>query len=128
MRLFGILPHDRVRRDTCLLLGAQTFYKLSGVVVPVVLSRCLSAEDIGAYFFVISFASVFAFLADLNLNPVMMRRVAAQPENAPAHLAHLLGFRLAASPVYLLCATVAALALTKGIWFLIVVAALFTLL
>lgn len=128
MRLSGILPRDRIRRDTCLLLGAQAFYKFSGVVLPIVLSRCLSAEDIGVYFFVISFAAILAILADLNLNPVMMRRVAAQPENAPVHLAHLLGFRLAAGPVYLLCVTMAALAMTRGLWPLVAVAALFTLL
>lgn len=122
------LHHGRLRRDTFLLLAVQTFYKLSGVVLLVVLSRCLSPGDIGVYFFALSFAESFIVLASFRLNPVLMRRVAADPAQASAHLSPLLGFRLLSGPLYLLCVTVAAVALTGAIWRVIAVVALFTLL
>ncbi len=122
------LWHDRRQRDTFLLLAKHTFDKVSGVVLLVVLSRFLSAGDIGVYFFAVSFAESFIVLASFGLNIVMMRRVAADPTQASAHLSPLLGFRLLSSPLYLLCVTVAAIALTDGIWRVIVVVALFTLL
>lgn len=122
------LWRGRLRRDTLLQLVAQAFYRLSGFVLLMVLSRCLPARDIGAYFFAVAFAESFTVLANFSLNSVMMRRVAANPAQASAHLAPLLGFRLASSPVYLLCVSVAAVAFTSASWPVIVVAALFTLL
>jgi len=119
---------SRVHRDTFLLLVTRTFYKVSGFVVLIVLSRFLSAGDIGVYFFAVSFAESFIVLASFNINIVMMRRVAADPTQASAHLSPLLGFRLLSSPLYLLCVTITAVAFTDGIWRVIVVVALFTLL
>ena len=42
----------------------------------VVISRFLSAGDIGVYFFAVYFADSFIILASFSLNIVMMRRVA----------------------------------------------------
>jgi PST family polysaccharide transporter len=117
-----------MRRDTLLLLGLQTFYKLSGVVLLMVLSRCLPSEDIGVYFFALSFAESFTILASLRLGPVLMRRVAAAPEQAAAQLSSLLGFRLVTSPLYLLGVSVAAIVFAGEIWRVIAVVAAFTLL
>jgi O-antigen/teichoic acid export membrane protein len=122
------LRHSRLWHDACLLLAVQTFYKLSGVILLVVLSRRLPAGDIGVYFFALSFAESFIVLASFQLNPVLMRRVAADPAQALAHLSPLLGFRLVSSPLYLLCVTVAAVALTGATWWVILVVALFALL
>ncbi len=124
----GFLRRSPVRRDAFLLLALQTFYKLSGIVLLMVLSRHLAAGEIGVYFFALSFAESFLVLASFQLNPVMMRRVAADMAQASAHLAPLLGFRLFGGPVYLLCVSVVAVALAEGIWRVIMVVALFTLL
>src|SRR5262245_54996266 len=67
-------------------------------------------------------------LASFRLNPVLMRRVVADPAHASAHLSPMVGFRLVSSPLYLLCATIAAVALTGTIWRVVVVVALFALL
>ncbi len=105
MRALWFLWHSRLRRDTFLLLALQTFYKLSGVVLLVVLSRRLSTGDIGIYFFALSFAEAFIVRANFQLNPVMMRRVAADLNQASAHLGPVLGYRLFGGPVYLSCAS-----------------------
>jgi O-antigen/teichoic acid export membrane protein len=128
MRSWRFLRHNRLGHDAFLLLVVQIVYKLSGVILLVVLSRSLSAADIGVYFFALSFTESFMVLASFHLNPVLMRRVAADPAQASAHLAPLVGFRLVSSPLYLLCATVAAVALTGAIWRVVVVVALFALL
>ena len=70
----------------------------------------------------------FMVLASFHLNPALMRRVAADPAQASAHLSPLLGFRLVSSPFYFLCVTVTAVALTGPVWRVVVVVALFALL
>jgi O-antigen/teichoic acid export membrane protein len=122
------VPHRHVQRDTLLLLVLQTFYRLSGVVLLAVLSRCLPANEIGKYFFALSFAESFTLLASFCLGPVLMRRVAADPEQATTYFAPMLGLRLASSPLYLCCVSVTALAFTGAIWWVVVIVALFTLL
>jgi O-antigen/teichoic acid export membrane protein len=128
MRSWRFLRHHRFGHDASLLLFVQIVYKLSGVVLLVVLSRRLSAGDIGVYFFALSFTESFMLLASFHLNPVLMRRVAADPAHASAQLAPLLGFRLVSSPLYLLCVIVAAVALTGSAWRVMTMVALFTLL
>jgi O-antigen/teichoic acid export membrane protein len=128
MSSWRFLRHNRLGHDALLLLTVQIVYKLSGVILLVVLSRSLSAADIGVYFFALSFTESFMVLASFHLNPVLMRRVAADPAQASAHLSPMVGFRLASSPLYLLCTTVAAMALTGSIWRVVVVVALFALL
>lgn len=127
MKPMRLLWHSRLRRDTFLLLALQTFYKLSGIMFVMVLSRRLSTGDIGVYFFAVSFAEAFAFLAGFQLNPVMMRKVAADMARASSHLAPVLGFRFFGALVYLLCVFTAAVTFAGGIWRIIMVVAIFTL-
>lgn len=103
-------------------------YRLSGAVIVVVLSRSLPAEDIGRYYFALSFAEVFIVLASFRLNPVLMRRVAAQPAHASSHFASVLGFLLVSSPIYLLVVGGAALTFAPTLGWLIFLISVFTLL
>src|SRR5262245_26372149 len=121
-------PHRPWQRDTLLLLALQTFYRLSGVVLLAVLSRCLPAHEIGTYFFALSLAESFTLLASCGLGPVLMRRVAAAPEQATTAFAPLLGLRLVSGPLYLGGVGVTALLFTGAIWWVVVLVALFTLL
>jgi len=124
VRLFW---RGQLQRDTLLLLAGQTFYKLSGIALLMVLSRRLPAEQIGVFFFASSFAESFLTVASFHLNPVLVRRVAVAPEEASSHLAPLLGFRLLSSGLYLLWVTIAGLVFARTVWGVIVVVALFTL-
>jgi O-antigen/teichoic acid export membrane protein len=117
-----------VWQDTFLLFGAQLFYRLSGVVLLMVLSRSLSAETLGVYFFSCSFAESFITLASFQLNPVLMRRVATDPEHGDVHLASLLGLRIVSSVIYGVCVVGAAVVFARAIWPVITVAACFTVL
>ncbi len=108
----GLRPADAgARRDSALLMGAHAFYKISAAVLAVVLSRFLAAHAVGLYFFSLSVAATLSVVVDLNLNNVLMRRVATAPAQAGAHLSYLLGLRLAAAPVCLLLVLVVSAAL-----------------
>jgi polysaccharide transporter, PST family len=111
-------------RDTLLQWAVQIFWRLSGVAVLAVLSRTLTAADIGVFFFALSFAETFIVFASLNLDTVMMRRVASNPERASEQIAPLFGFRLVSSPLYLLCTLVAARFLAPNIWPVILIVAM----
>ena len=117
-----------LQRDTLRMLSAETLYRLSGFVLLMVLSRYLPAEEIGVYFFALSFARIFLVFASFGLTPILMRRVAAEPQRAALHLSALLGFRLVSSPLYLVCVSVAAFVFVREIWQLVVAVAVFALL
>src|SRR5919199_913574 len=91
MAAIHLLWRSRLRRDTLLLLALQLFYRLSGVVLLAILSRYLPAGEIGVFFFALSFAEVFPLIANFRLNPVLLRRVAADPAQATSHFASILG-------------------------------------
>ncbi len=67
----GLSDLGTLGRDTTLQWCVQVFWRLSGVVVLMVLSRKLSAEDIGVLFFALSFAESFIVFASLNLDTVL---------------------------------------------------------
>jgi O-antigen/teichoic acid export membrane protein len=114
-------------RDTLLLWTVQVFYRLSGIIVLIVLSRRLSTDDIGIFFFSLSLAESLLVVANFSLDSVMMRRVAADPDGAPRYISSLLGFRLFSSPVYLACIFLASLILARQIWPVILTVAVFVL-
>ena len=67
------------------MLAAQSWYKLSGFVLLIVMSRRLTAAEIGVFFFAVAFAESLLVFANFSLNSVMSRRVAADPRRASDH-------------------------------------------
>lgn len=122
MRLEG------VRRDTVAVLTAQSFYRLSGFVLLMVLSRKLGASDIGAFFFAIAFAESLAVLSHFGMGSIMSRRVASAPAEAASHFAPVLGFRALSTPLYLMVVLGFGTAFTDASFPLLAAAALITLL
>ena len=122
MRLGG------VRRDTFAVLTAQSFYRLSGFVLLMVLSRKLGASDIGAFFFAIAFAESLVVLSHFGMGSIMSRRVASAPAEAGSHFAPLLGFRSLSAPFYLVIVLAFGAAFTDASIPLLATAALITLL
>jgi O-antigen/teichoic acid export membrane protein len=91
-----------VFRDAAALAAAQTYYKVTGLVLLGVLSRSLPPATLGGLLWAQSLAESLVLLANLNLNPNLTRRVAAAPNHAAARTAPFLGLRLVASAAYLL--------------------------
>ena len=109
------------------MLAAQSFYRVSGFIVLMVLSRKLGAGDIGAFFFAMAFAESFLAVSSFGMNPVMARRVASSPERAAEHIAPILAFRLVSGPAYIVVVSVAAALFTSASPRLILAATLISL-
>lgn len=117
-----------IRRDTVAVLTAQLFYRLSGFVLLMVLSRKLGASDIGAFFFAIAFAESLVVLSHFGMGSIMSRRVASAPAEAASHFAPVLGFRALSAPFYLVIVLGIGAAFTNASVPLLAAAALITLL
>jgi O-antigen/teichoic acid export membrane protein len=109
------------RRDTLMLLAAQSFYRLSGFVLVMVLARSLPASEIGAFVFAMAFAESFVAIANFGMNAVVSRQVAADNASAPQRFAALLGLRAVSGVVYV-AAVMAASAFTSARWQLMLAA------
>ncbi|MGB7159507.1 MAG: oligosaccharide flippase family protein [Tepidisphaeraceae bacterium] len=94
----------RLKRDAATLLVGQVVYRGSGIIVLGVVARLLPAADLGAFFFAEAIAAMLLVVSGFGMNPLLMRRAAAQPDRAGDPLAALLGYRLLAAPVYLAAA------------------------
>jgi O-antigen/teichoic acid export membrane protein len=127
MSLLRSVWRDRLQRDTLLLLGAQMFYKLTGVLIVMVLSRSLTATEIGVFFFATAFAESFLTLTGAYLGPLLMRQVATAPADAATQVSAVLVFRVASGLLFLLVVVGAAFLFASDVWRIVVVAALFTL-
>ena len=114
-------------RDTALLLAAQVYYRAGGFVVLMVLSRTLAGTDLGVYLFALASAEAFVVVASFALDRVLMRRVAVAPECAARAISAVMGFRIAASPVYLASILAVAWFSDWTIWPVMVVVAAITL-
>ena len=116
-----------VRRDTIIMLTAQSFYRLSGFVIVMVLARSLPASTIGEFVFAMAFAESFVAISNFGLNSVMSRSVAADPASASARFASVLGFRLVSGLIYLTIVMLAAVVFTSAPWVLMLAATLIVL-
>lgn len=116
-----------VRRDTILMLSAQSFYRLSGFIVVMVLARSLSAATIGEFVFAMAFAESFVAISNFGMNSVMSRSIAADPATAAARFSALAGFKMLSGTVYVSVVTLAAIAFTSAPWPLMLAATLIAL-
>ena len=91
----------RLKRDAAMLLVGQVVYRASGIIVLGVIARLLPAADLGAFFVAEAVAGMLLVISNFGLNPLLMRRAAAQPDRACESLAALLGYRVLAAPAYL---------------------------
>ncbi|KKU11960.1 MAG: Polysaccharide biosynthesis protein [Parcubacteria group bacterium GW2011_GWC2_45_7] len=75
-----------VARNTFYLTLALVGQKILSFVYFTLLARFLGAETIGKYTFAIAFTTIFSVIADLGLQPVIVREVARAKERAEEYL------------------------------------------
>jgi O-antigen/teichoic acid export membrane protein len=126
MRSWARLSH--LRRDMLLMLAAQSIYRASGIIVMMILARTLPAADIGLLFFAISLAEILTVTGDWSLDPVMFRRISANPDGASESFAALLGLRVLTIPLYFLIFVAVAAAHAPRHWLVLLAIAAFVLL
>ncbi|MGH9420183.1 MAG: oligosaccharide flippase family protein, partial [Thermoanaerobaculia bacterium] len=112
------------RRDTVMMLAAQSFYRLSGFVLVMVLARALPPAEIGAFAFAMAFAESFVAIANFGMSAAMSRRVAADNATAAERFAEVLGFRAVSGFVYVAVVTTIAALFTSASWQIVLAATL----
>jgi O-antigen/teichoic acid export membrane protein len=90
-------------RNTASILALELLFRASGFIILAVMSRTLGADQIGSYFFVVSLSEAFGMVAGLSLGPVLMRRLAIDPDGAARHFAGYFGLRLLSVLPYFAC-------------------------
>jgi len=82
-------------------LGLATLVveKAAALVLVVALARTLSPDDYGRYSFVIAYLTLFQILADLGLEPILLRRLSQRPEDRARWMANALGLRISMAVV-----------------------------
>lgn len=79
-----------VAKNTSYLTSALVGQKILSFVYFTLLARFLGAEAIGKYTFALAFTTIFSIIADLGLQPVLIREVARAKERAREYLSTIL--------------------------------------
>ena len=109
------------------MLAAQSFYRLSGFVLVMVIARSLPAATIGMFVFAMAFAESFVAIANFGMNSVMSRQVAANNASAANSFSAVLGFRAVSSVLYIIVVMSLASVFTSAAWQIMLAATLIAL-
>jgi O-antigen/teichoic acid export membrane protein len=84
----------RVARNSMWLLGAEGSRRLVGFFVQALIARTLLVEDFGRYGLATSLSAIFVVLAEFGMTPLLVREVAATPDDAGRLFKTALGMRM----------------------------------
>jgi polysaccharide transporter, PST family len=90
----GLLNWRKIADDITLVAAGGTFRKLVSYVVIVAIARYLHKDDIGAFFFAASLASVASLFTEFGTTNYLVREIAASPERTSAVIGAVLCVRL----------------------------------
>lgn len=86
--------HPSIATNTTWLTTAYILQKLFAFVYFTLIARWLGAEDIGAYVFAISLATILAVFIDFGLSPVLIRESSKFKEKANQYLNNIITVKL----------------------------------
>ncbi|MCX6782195.1 MAG: flippase [Candidatus Magasanikbacteria bacterium] len=80
-----------VAKNTSFLTTASIVQKIISFVYFTVIARLIGVESTGAYFFALTFTSIFAVMADFGFSAVLTREIAKKPEDTQRIFSTALG-------------------------------------
>jgi O-antigen/teichoic acid export membrane protein len=83
-----------IARNTSYYTLALILQKVVSFTYFVIIARALGPEDLGKYYFALSFTTIFAVFIDLGFSNVSTRETAKEPERAGQYLNNILGLKL----------------------------------
>ncbi len=83
-----------IAKNTSYLTFASILQKIISFTYFALLARGLGPENLGKYYFAISFAAVFSVIADLGLANVLTREIAKRPGKARELLGNILAIKI----------------------------------
>jgi O-antigen/teichoic acid export membrane protein len=118
---------SKIKRDLLLALSSHFFYKFIGLFVLMILTRYLSKEDMGTFFFAGTLCGFCALLTQLGTTNHLTRESAADPERASTHLSQVISLRVPLFAAYLLLLNGFALSFQSDIALIILLTSIYTL-
>lgn len=101
-----------IARNTSYYTLALIIQKVISFSYFVIIARALGPDDLGKYYFAISFTTIFAIIIDLGLSNVLTREVAKKQDEARRYLSNILGLKIPLA--FLALAIVASLSYAFG--------------
>ncbi len=83
-----------IARNTSYYTLALVVQKVISFTYFIIIARALGPEDLGRYYFAISFTTIFAILIDLGFSNVLTREVAKKPEEAQRYFSNIIGLKI----------------------------------
>lgn len=83
-----------IARNTSYYTLALVVQKVISFSYFVIIARALGPDDLGKYYFAISFTTIFAIIIDLGLSNVLTREVAKKQDEAKVYLSNILGLKI----------------------------------
>ncbi|MGH7901531.1 MAG: oligosaccharide flippase family protein, partial [Thermodesulfobacteriota bacterium] len=72
---------QKIKNDLFLAFSSHFFYKIIGYFVLMILTRYLTKDEMGEFFFASALATFFALFTELGMNTHLIREIAKTPEN-----------------------------------------------
>ena len=88
-----------IAKNTSYFTLALVLQKIISFTYFTLIARALGPEDLGKYYFAISFASIFSILMDLGLTNVLTREIAKDKDKANNYLSTVLAIKLPLSVI-----------------------------
>jgi len=88
-----------IAKNTSYFTLALVLQKIISFTYFTLIARALGPEDLGKYYFAISFASVFSILMDIGLTNVLTREIAREKNKANIYLGSVMAVKLPLSVI-----------------------------
>ena len=83
-----------IAKNTSFYTLALVIQKIISFSYFVIIARALGPENLGKYYFALSFTTIFAVFIDLGLSSVLTREIAKTPERAQAIFSNILSLKI----------------------------------
>jgi O-antigen/teichoic acid export membrane protein len=85
---------SNIAKNTSYFTVALILQKIISFSYFTIIARALGPEDLGKYYFAISFAAIFSILMDLGMTNILTREIAKAGDNAEKYLGSILAIKL----------------------------------
>ncbi len=93
---------QKVKRDLVMAFSSHFFYKVVGYLVLMILTRYLTKEEMGGFFFAAALANFFVLFTELGTDSHVIREVAGNPERARRCFSEVISLRIPLFGLYFL--------------------------
>lgn len=83
-----------IARNTSYFTLALILQKVISFSYFIIIARGIGPENLGKYYFAISFTTIFAIFVDIGMSPVLIREIAKRKEQAEKYLRNVIGLKL----------------------------------